>query len=365
MKKYLVKHVVGWLVVGLVFFVFGCGEDPPPKEVVRPVRYQQVFKVSGEKVRTFSGLSESGREAALSFRIGGVLRKIHVVVGQRVKKGDPIAVVDNAEAVLDYEKAQAAEKNAQVQMETARSNLHRIRGLYESNTVALSEYESAKNKFAAARSDHSAAKKNTVLKKRELGYYTLYAPMAGIVVSKDVNENEVVTSGTQIVNLSSETAIRVDVGVPEKYIAQVKTRTAVSVTFSSLPGRLFRGIVTEISYAGGSASTYPVKIDLTQGEAVLRPGMPANVSFSFGGNKKNGFFMVPSNAVGEDNQGNFVYVVTAGPEEGLGIAQKRIVSVGKLTDKGFQILSGLEEGEYVITSGINKMVPGKKVKFIN
>ncbi|MCG8533067.1 MAG: efflux RND transporter periplasmic adaptor subunit, partial [Desulfovibrionales bacterium] len=325
----------------------------------------QVLKASGEMVRRFSGISESGREAALSSRVGGVLRHVHVGVGQRVKKGEPVASIDNAEAVLAYEKAQATEKNAKVQVETAQSNLKRVRGLYESNTVSLKEYESAKNKFAAARADYSAAGKNAALKKRELGYYTLYAPMAGIVVSKDVNENEVVSSGTQIVKLSSENAIRIDVGVPEKYISRVKTQTAVSVTFSSLPGQLFRGVVSEIAYAGGSASTYPVKVDLTQGHGRLRPGMPAHVAFAFGDGNGGGFFMVPSNAVGEDAQGNFVYVVVPGDEAGFGTAQKKLVTVGKLTDRGFQILSGLGEGELVITSGINKMVPGKKVKMLN
>ncbi|MCG8565102.1 MAG: efflux RND transporter periplasmic adaptor subunit [Desulfobacterales bacterium] len=355
-----------WMWMGAVLgLLWGCAEAPVQEELIRPVRYEQVFRVLDEKVRTFSGVSESGREVAMSFRISGVIQKIHVVVGQRLKPGDVVARVDNAEAVLDHEKALAAEKNAKVQVETAKSNLERVRGLYESDTVPLSEYEEARNKYAAARSEYSASRKNTALKKRELTYYTLYAPMAGIVVSKDVNENEVVASGTQVVKLSSEKDIRVSVGVPEKYIAHVQTRSGVSVTFSSLPGRLFRGVVTEISYAGGTASTYPVTVALNPENGLIRPGMPASVSFAFGQGENRGYFIVPPNAVGEDTQGNFVFVVSPGAGTDLGVVARKEVTVGKLTDKGFQIISGLAEGDRVITSGVTKMVPGKRVKFIN
>jgi len=91
--------------------------------------------------------------------------------------------------------------------------------------------------------------------------------------------------------------------------------------------------------------------------------MPANVSFTMGSNDKNSFFLVPSNSVGKDNIGNFVFIVE--PEQkGFGVVHKKIVQVENLTDKGFQILSGINEGDFVVTSGIDKMTENKKVKFL-
>ena len=347
-----------------LFLAVGCSEAPVEKEVLRPVRYETVKQISSQTRRTFSGVSESGTEAQLSFRVSGIIRKIHVVLGQRVKKGDPIAVIDSADAVLDYDKAVAAQKNARVQMETAKSGLDRIRGLYENNNVALNEYESAKNKFAAANSDYSAAKKNKDLRQRELTYYQLKSPMDGIVVSKDVNENENVSSGQAVVAISSEADIQVVVGVPEKYISQVKKDISVSIIFSTLPGKLFQGIVTQISYSISAGAIYPVKIFLNRMDKAIRPGMPANVSFAFGHGSQESFFVVPANAVGKDAGGNFIFTVEPMEEEGIGIVQKKNVEVGQLTDNGFQILSGVREGEFVITSGINKMTQDKKVKFL-
>jgi len=346
-----------------VLFFFSCSEPLEQKETVRPVRYQEVVRFNNEKQRTFSGVSESGTEAQLSFRVSGVLKSIKVTLGQKINKNQHIASIDDSDAILDYEKAVAAQKNTQVQVETAKSNLERVKGLYENNNVSLSEYEAAKNKFAAARSDYSASQKNTALKKRELGYYKLYSPMDGIVVSKDVNENENVSTGQAIVKINSENDIQIVVGIPEKYISKIKKDTTAIVTFSTLTEKLFKGIVTEISYSISSSSTYPVKINLLNIDKDIRPGMPANVSFTMGSNDKNSFFLVPSNSVGKDNIGNFVFIVE--PEQkGFGVVHKKIVQVENLTDKGFQILSGINEGDFVVTSGIDKMTENKKVKFL-
>lgn len=347
-----------------LFLAVGCSEPSVEKEVLRPVRYEAVKQFSSQIQRSFSGVSESGTDAQLSFRVSGIIRKIHVELGQRVKKGDPIAVMDSADAALDYDKAVAATKNARVQMETARSGLDRIRGLYENNNVALNEYESAKNKFAAANSDYSAAKKNMALRQRELTYYQLNAPMDGVVVSKEVNENENISSGQAIVSISSEADIQVVVGVPEKYISQVKKDISVSIIFSTLPGKLFQGVISQISYSISAAGTYPVKIDLNRMDDAIRPGMPANVSFFFNQGNQDRFLVVPANAVGQDTSGKFIFTVVPGKEEGTGIVHKKLVDIGQLTDKGFQILSGVREGEFVITSGINKMTQDKQVKFL-
>jgi membrane fusion protein, multidrug efflux system len=358
------KFIVILLCAVLCVLFFSCSEPVEIKETIRPVRYQEIIPFNSEKLRTFSGVSESGIEAQLSFRVSGVAKSIKVVLGQRIKKNQHIASIDDSDAILDYEKAVAAQKNTEVQVETAKSNLKRVRNLYENNNVSLSEYEAAKNKFAAARSDYSASKKNTALKKRELGYYKLYSPMDGIVVSKDANENENVSAGQSIVKINSENDIQVVVGIPEKYISLIKKDNKTIVLFSTLPGKTFQGVVTEISYSISSSSTYPVKINLLNVDKAIRPGMPASVSFTLGSSDEKSYFLVPSNSVGEDNKGNFLFIVKPGQEEGYGVVEKKIVLVGKLTDKGFQILSGVAEGDFIITSGVDKMTDGKKVKFL-
>lgn len=361
----IIKHIPVIFIAALCFFsLISCGEKKEPDEQVRPVRSMEVSLAKTGKARTFSGVSEAGTMTTLSFRVSGLIRNIDVIVGQKVKKGQLIAAIDDSDAALDYEKALAAEKNVEVQVETARSNLERIKGLYENNNVSLSEYEAAKNKFSAARSDHSAGKKNSALKKRELSYYKLYSPMNGIIVLKEVNDNEHVSAGQAIVRVDSEDDIQVVVGIPEKYISRVVEGEEVSVIFSSFRDKSFKGQITEVSYSvSTTSSTYPVKIQLIDTSKEIRPGMPANVAFTFNDEIQTGVLVVPANTVGEDAGGNIIFTVEP-TGDGFGTVHKKTVEVGKLTNKGFQVFSGISDGDFVITSGIDKMFEGKKVKFL-
>lgn len=360
-----IKHIPVICLAVLCFVsLISCSEQEEPVEQIRPVRHMKASLSSTSKIRTFSGVSEAGTMTTLSFRVGGIIRNIDVIVGQKVTKGQLIAAIDDSDAVLDYEKALAAEKNNEVQVETARSNLERIKGLYENNNVSLSEYEAAKNKFSAAKADHSAGKKNSALKKRELSYYKLYSPMAGIIVLKEVNDNENVSTGQAIVRVDSEDDIQVVVGIPERYISRVIEGGEVSVIFSSFLDKSFKGQITEVSYSvSTTSSTYPVKIQLIDTSKEIRPGMPANVAFTFEEEDQTGMLLVPANTVGEDTGGKFIFTVEP-TGDGFGTAHKKAVEVSKLTNKGFQLTSGISDGEFVITSGIDKMFEGKKVKFL-
>jgi len=83
-----------------VLFFFSCSEPLEQKETVRPVRYQEVVRFNNEKQRTFSGVSESGTEAQLSFRVSGVLKSIKVTLGQKINKNQHIASIAGKEMIL-------------------------------------------------------------------------------------------------------------------------------------------------------------------------------------------------------------------------------------------------------------------------
>ena len=98
---------LSFLLLPVLFF--SCSEPVEQKETIRPVRYQEVARFSSEKHRAFSGVSESGTQAQLSFRVSGVIKSIKVILGQKIAKGQHIASIDDSDAVLDYEKAVAAQ----------------------------------------------------------------------------------------------------------------------------------------------------------------------------------------------------------------------------------------------------------------
>ncbi len=341
----------------------GCSDETAePEQIVRPVRYQQVQQSGGKMKRTFSGVSKAETETNLSFRVGGIILAINVEVGQRIKKGDLIAAIDTTDMTLQLEDARAGVENARVQLETAKSNLNRVRELYENNNIALSEYEGAKNQYASAKATHESKQKQLDLQKRQLSYGKLHAPVNGFVASVPVEKNENVQAGELVVSLTSGKNIDVEVGMPGAFIHLVQPGLSTTVRFPSDSNEQFSGIVSKVSHVSSASSTYPVTLRLDMVTEKIRPGMPAEVTFDFEDGNGAMNIYVPGNAVAEDTHGRFVFVVVEGPEKGFAIVHKKPVKVGSLTADGFEILEGLTEGEFVVTSGISKITDGMKVR---
>jgi RND family efflux transporter MFP subunit len=353
-----------FVTVVLAVFVAGCGAKKEiPQEVIRPVMYQKVVPGGALQLRTFSGTAISGTETSLSFRVGGNIQYLNVNVGQEVFRNTLIATLDDKDLELQYEQADASVKSADAREEEAESNFERIRTLYENGNVALSDYESAKAAYDYARASESSAKKARKLARAQLEYTKLYAPVNGKVATVNVEVNENVSAGQQIVLLSSESDMKVNLGLPESFISSVNVQDKVEVTFSALPDQTFTGVVSEVSFTiSEQTSTYPVEVKLEGDTESIRPGMAASVTFSINTASMSNpdLLLVPSQAVGEDEEGNFVFTLES--SEDHYIATRRSVQVGQLTSGGFEILEGLEEGEMVATAGLQTLLDSMKVQ---
>jgi len=363
MKKNLFD-LISLCVVGLT--LLRCGDASPKAEtVLRPVRSTVVTTNNGSLNRRFSGTVRAGTAIKLSFRISGTVNQIPVKAGQKIKKGDFIASLDVADLQLKFDQAVAQENNAKIQMQTANANLDRVRGLYENNNVALSEYEAAKNQFAASQSQYETSRKATNLQRSQLSYGKIYAPMDGFIGAVQVEKNENIQSGTPIAVLNSQGDLEIAIGVPESFISRIAVGDTASVSVPALNGASFPGVVAEVSYALESGSfTYPVNIRLSGDKGQLRPGMAAEVALTVKQAQEVDQLVIPTTAVAEDQSGRFVYILEDGAS-GRAVIRRRNVVVGALSDDGFAVLEGLEPGQEIVTAGVNKIHDGLEVRRID
>lgn len=356
-------QAITFLTLGLMTFACG-GKKEEKKEVLRPVMYQEVVYGGRVESRTFAGTAKSGTETKMSFKVPGNILSLRVKVGQEVNKNELIATLDDSDYQLEYEQADAAVKNADAQEKQAKSNYVRVRSLYENGNTSLSEFESAKAAYESAKANESSAKKSRKLAKSQLEYTRLYAPVQGKVVTVDAEVNENVNSGQQIVMLGSEGDLEVNLGLPESFISNVNVQDVAVVTFTAISGKEFKGIVSEVSYSiNPQTSTYPVVVKIEGDSRSIRPGMAATVALKMSNSNDNqtDMLLVPSQAVGEDEIGNFVFALEV-QEDGNYLAKRRSVSIGQLSTGGFEILDGLEEGELVATAGLQTLLDGSRVR---
>jgi RND family efflux transporter MFP subunit len=241
-----------------------------------------------------------------------------------------------------------------------------VRALYENRNAARNDRDAARAASESATAAVQASETRLELALSQLRYTRLTAPANGAIASVPVEEGENVSSGKIVAVLTAGAMPEVSVAVPESLITGIEQGSNVSVRFDALPQQTFDARVTEVGVAATTyATTYPVTVRLLRDDGTIRPGMAAEVTFRFrqradGGNR----FVVPPEAVGEDRVGRFVYIVTP-DEKTMGTIHRRSVHVGELTAEGLEILSGLQNGDRIVTAGVALIQDGQQVKLLN
>ncbi len=357
---------MGMAVLGsVVLLMSSCAKDAEEvEELIRPVRYARVYATGGTRLRTFSGTAQAGIESALSFKVPGTLSQLEVKVGDRVRRDEPLAELEDSDYRLRVQEAEAALAQAQAQLRNAARNYERVQALYEDRNASRQDLDAARAGNESAAAQVGSIEKRLELARLQLSYTRLRAPFEGAVAGVHVEENENVGAGQAIITLTSAGRPEVRVAVPEVLIAQVRTGSEAIVTFDALPDERLEARVTEVGVSStGFATTFPVTVCLGEPNDRIRPGMAAEVAFRFETAGTAERLIVPPVAVGEDRSGRYVFVVVP-EEEGIGSARKTKVTVGELTSEGLEILGGLQEGDLVVTAGVSRIVDGQKVRIL-
>lgn len=344
-------------------FLLSCGENEVKEEVVlRPVRYSEVGYVGGDKSRSFSGTAKTEKIINLSFRSSGIVTKLDMKLGQKVRKNDLLGTLDNVSARLNYESAIESKNSSESQMNTAKLALNRVRTLYEKGSSSLSDYEDAKNSYRTAVASFESSKRSVAIQQDQIRFGYLYAPEDGVIASVSAEVDENVSPGQTICVLNAGSAIEISLGLPESVINAVKKDMKVRVSFTAIPEVNFNAVVTEVAPAvDQNTSTYPVTVMVTDRDDRIKSGMAASVNFEFVSeslDKKT--MVVPANAVGEDGNGRFVFIIEESDE--MTTVNKQPITIGNLTPEGFEVVSGLQIGQKIATAGLQTLLDGQEVK---
>lgn len=400
-KKTLIWICIG-IVVLLVLLIGGkkagwFGKSGDYKEV----EVTQIQLIDITQTVAATGKIQPEVEVALSSEVSGEIIELPVKEGQTVEKGDLLvkinpdliqAAVSQSQAGLQNVRAQlsqaeASEKNAQL-------NYQRNKALFEKGVISKSEwdksvadYEMAKANSKAAYYNVQSAAANVKQSVDNLSRTTIYAPMSGTIskLSVELGERVVGTAqmaGTEIVRVANLQNMEVEVDVNENDIVKIALGDSANVEVDAYLKREFKGVVTAIANSAESSLTadqvtnFKVKVsilpksynDLTEGKpesySPFRPGMTATVDIVT--NKKKNIIGVPISAIvvktdttdakkpntGAINNANaekFEAVYVKDGEE----AKLRVVKTGIQDDANIEIISGLKEGETVITGPYN------------
>ena len=280
--------------------------------------------------------------------IPGTLLTLNVKAGQNVTKGQILGSIDDAGA-----SQQVASLETQYQL--AKTTYERQKNLWNQKIGSEIQYLQAQTQMLSLQRSVSQAK-------AQLAKTQIRAPFTGTIDEVFVERGQVVAASAQglmrIVNLNN---MYVSTSVPESYIGKLKVGTQVDVFLTSL-GKTYTGKVRQVaSFINPSNRSFGIEVSIPNPENLLRPNQVAKLKIVDYSTKNA--VVVPSNVIQEDGQGN-KFVFTAEAIKGqTGIAKKVIVKIGQSADSSTEIISGLSEGDVIVTEGINTISEGMKLNF--
>ncbi|MFT5330079.1 MAG: RND family efflux transporter MFP subunit [Parasphingorhabdus sp.] len=335
-------------ILGGLVLLTGCGVSEPQAKPSStdpiPAYVTSVQPASNSETLTAAGTVRLRRETSLGFTTGGKVASVRYEEGDRVKRGAILAALDNSTVAADLSAARAERDRAEAEYD-------RIEKLFKDGWVTKSRLEQSEAAARAARARIEAT---------EFTSRTSYirAPSNGIILSRNIDAGQIVAAGMSAlvlgeidkgfvlrVPMTDTDAARLSTGMPAKILLSAVSDTPLDAVVSEMDGR-----------ADEQTGTFEVNFALPASDR-LRSGQLGMVEVLVP-RQTSATFAVPANAIfGVRTGEGLVFVV-----DDKNRVKQRNVRIGKLTDKNLEILSGLAEGDIIVTRGVEKLRDGDLIK---
>ena len=363
---------LGCLTVAAVLGLSSCSTqrqaEVPSTETVSKASVLAVKPASIPDVLEAVGTVRAAQTGDLASQMMGNIVEIRVHEGDRVSRGQVLAIIDDSQPRAAVDRAIAAELAAQQQLVAAdsdlalaESTLKRYQKLYEENVVSSQAFDEVKARQEAnlARRDIAKAgqaQARAALKQAmtSLDYTRIRAPFNGVVTGKKADRGSFASPGMPILIVEDTRRYRLEVAVNEGDLRHVQTGGQVSIAIEALGDAELKGKVVEVVPAADPASrAFLVKIELPT-DTRLRSGLFGRAQFSRG---KQQVLLIPRSAVVERGQLQGVFVLDQNQ-----LASLRYVTLGKSSGSDIEVLSGLQGGESFVANPGERNLNSKRIE---
>jgi RND family efflux transporter MFP subunit len=356
MKKKIAYKILAF---SLTLALLNCGED---KKIVvdnSPTISVEVnhIKANGNKpFLSVSGKIQASNSADLSTRMMGYVNKVHVNVGDNVRKGQLLVSINNNDLQAKRAQVNAGITEATVAFNNAQKDYNRFKNLFANNSASQKEMDDMMAKFEIAKARLEAANqiKNEI--NAQFAYSNITAPFSGTITSKNVETGNMANPGVILISLEIPENFEVMAMVPETEISEIEKGTSVAVLIKSID-KTIKGKVVEVSTsAKNTGGQYLVKINLEKTDANILSGMFTTVQFPVERKARTELVLIPTEAIVTNGQLSGVYTVSQ-----TNTAFLRWLRLGRTFGNQVEVLSGLNSDEAYIVSAEGKLYNGAKV----
>ena len=307
------------------------------KEAAVKVKTKQCFEREVEQIETFTATVQANVTNNITSSMPLRIEKILVEVGDNVKKGQRLAILDPINLT-----------QAKLKMQNDSLEFVRIDNLFKAGGVSQSNWDLVKMAYTISLDNYKNLLENT----------ELVSPIDGVVTARNYDKGDMYNMGAPLFVVQDITPVKLKINASEKLFTSVKKGMPVDVKLDVYGDDNFKGTVSLVYPTIDAASrTFPVEVKIDNANQKVRPGMFARVTMAYG---VANHVVVPDMAVVKlsGSGDRFVYVV-----EGDKVVYKK-VELGRRFESEYEIISGLQSGDAVVVEGHNRLTNGAAVEVI-
>ncbi len=321
-------------------------KSPEEEEEAPAVPVEAATVETGEIAAFYTGTAslEAEEEALVVAKTGGVAIEILAEEGQYVEEGQALVKLDDERLTLELSRAEAA-------LSKLHRDYERNDELFQKNLISAVEYERVK-------SDYETQKAARDLAQLEVTYATVRAPFSGIISERLIKKGNMVATHAPTFRLTDFDPLLAVMHVPERELNKLRKGQRAELRLDALYGEVFTGFIKRISpIVDPTTGPFKVTIEVRDRSRQLKPGMFGRIRIVY--DTRTDVLLVPKEAILAEDDESAVYVVRDS------MAYRQIVETGYSNDAHMEIISGIEAGDVIITTGQNSLRDSSKVEVIN
>lgn len=308
---------------------------------------------------TISGKVESLQKAEISTRMMGYIIRINVKVGDKVSKGQLLAVIESSDIQARQAQAEAMLSEAEAAQANAQKDLDRFTSLHQQKSASDKELENVKLQYLSATARVEAARQMRNEAVAMKTYTNITAPFAGAVAQKYADAGAIANPGMPILSIEGDNGFQITASVPESEIASLGKNQQVEVTIPSA-NQSFSTVISEISHSSlQSGGQYLVRVSVPDSISNILSGQYATLAITApltNASKNTASVRVPIASIVTNDQLTGLYTIST-----ANTALLRWVRLGKQFGDEVEVISGLAANEPFILSAAGKLWNGAPV----
>lgn len=367
--KYIVTIIVALAIIAAIIILYPIVFSKTIEVKLTSVMLQSTAQTSA--VLTASGYVVAQRQASVSSKGTGVMVYLGVVEGDKVKKGQIIARLDDRDIQAQLDEAKSGLQLYQAQLNEVQNSYNREKELFSRGLSSQQNLDQAETTYNMLLANIEIAKARIQEAEVSLENMIIRAPFDGTVLTKNAEVGEIVapfgastTSRAAVVTIADMNSLMIEADVSESNIDRIKTNQDCEIVLDAYPQKSYPGYVFKIvPTADRSKATVMVKVGFKEYDSRVLPEMSAKVSFlsqpiDAKMLSEEKYLVVQTSAIRQENGSLVVYKVdndTAVPVE---------IKTGRSIGNYTEVISGLEAGDSVIGKITDEIKAGTKVKIV-